>query len=322
MQTYRCLTELPERQQPLWLAIGVFDGVHIGHQRVISQTTHAARAGGGRSVVLTFEPHPVRVLAPANAPPLLTATEHKLRLIAQLGVDACVVQPFDATFAAWTPEQFVSWLASTVPGLREIHVGARFRFGCQRSGDVALLRRLAAPHGFRVVAVPTVEVGGHLVSSTAIRHAIQQGDLQRAAAMLGRPVSILGTVVAGDQRGRQLGFPTANVAAHHEAIPPHGVYAVRIRLDNDQLYAGMANIGVRPTVTANGERTIEVHLLDFQGDLYGREIEVLFVQKIRPEQKFATLAALQQQLTRDAATVRSLLAASEQSQHRSDNRPA
>lgn len=311
MQTYHSLTDLPNRDQPIWLAIGVFDGVHIGHQRVIGQTVAAARNGGGSSVVLTFDPHPVRVLAPAKAPPLLTATAHKLQLIAQLGVDACVVQPFDRAFARLSPEAFVGWLAAALPALREIHVGSRFRFGHDRSGDVAVLRRLAANHHFQVVAVPSVECAGHLVSSTAVRHAVRTGDLARAAAMLGRPVSILGTVVRGDQRGQQLGFPTANVAAHHEAIPPHGVYAARIRL-GDALYAGMANIGIRPTVTASGERTIEVHLLDFQGDLYGRDIEVLFVQKLRDEQKFTSLAALQEQLARDAAAVRALLLTAQQ----------
>lgn len=323
MQTLHTLDELRRHCPQPCVAIGVFDGVHVGHQQVIKQARDDARARGGTAVALTFDPHPQQVLQPDNAPPLLTTTAHKLRLIATLGVDAAVVLKFDLAFAALAPEEFIDRLCRHADRLQTICVGTRFHFGHNRAGNIRLIEQLAPRYGYTAREIEPVKVGEHLVSSTAIRQHIRQGHLDVAAAMLGRPYSVLGTVEPGDQLGRQLGFPTANLNPHHEALPPHGVYAVRVRVgqtsglslsspvdrrDACPTHAGIANFGHRPTVTGDtGAQRFEVHLFDFDRDLYGAEIEVIFVQKLRDEQKFASLAALKTQITADIATARAIL---------------
>lgn len=325
MQTLHTLAELHGRCPRPCVAIGVFDGVHVGHQAVIRQAIADARDRHGTAVVLTFDPHPQRVLQPDKAPPLLTATAHKLRLIAALGADATVVLKFDPAFAAQPPEQFIEQLCRNTDRLQTICVGARFHFGHHRAGNIRLIEALAARYGYTARAIAPVKVGDHLVSSTAIRQHLRQGHLDVVAAMLGRPYSVVGTVARGDQLGRQLGFPTANVNPHHEALPPYGVYAVRAKvgrascpsslagmdgLEACPTYPGIANLGHRPTVTGGaGARRLEIHLFDFAGDLYGAELEVVLVQKLRDEQKFASLDALRQQIAADIATAKRLLTA-------------
>jgi riboflavin kinase/FMN adenylyltransferase len=308
MQVLRTFDELAATRCPAYVAIGVFDGVHLGHQQVIARARDDARLHGGLSIVLTFDPHPIRVLRPDQAPLLLTSTAHKLALIEQLGVDACLLLTFDKQFAETPAEQFVATLAAPGNQLREICVGTRFRFGHNRAGDVRLLEKLAATAGFTLKEITSVHTtGGEMISSTALRQHVLGGDLDRAALMLGRPFSILGTVQRGDGVGRQLGYPTANVDPHNEALPPNGVYAIRARLGNETL-PGIVNIGIRPTFAERQhDRLLEAHLFDFNRDIYNQDIEVIFVKHLRAEQKFASVAALRLQIAADEQTARQLL---------------
>lgn len=302
----RAIPELSGVPGPLYLAIGVFDGVHLGHRAVIERALADASSGGGTAVVVTFDPHPVRVLRPAQAPRLLTSTAHKLRLIRALGVPRQLVIPFDHAFAAMPPAEFVRALAEAAQPLREICVGFEWSFGRNRAGNLALLEQLGAKLGFAEVGVPAVTIGGEIVSSTLIRRAVERGELALAAQMLGHSYTILGTVVAGQRLGRTLGFPTANLSAHNEQFPPDGVYAVECQR-GDQRLRGVANIGVRPTLAqAGGERLLEVHLFDFDADLYGEDLEVTFRRHLRPELKFPNLEALRAQIARDADAARAV----------------
>jgi len=295
------LTRIPG---PLFLAIGVFDGVHLGHQAVLKQALKDAEKAGGAAVAVTFDPHPVRVLRPELAPRLLTSTPHKLRLISDFGIERLLVIPFDPAFAATPPEDFIRSLAAAARPLREICVGFEWSFGKARAGNLALLGHLGEQLGFDEVGVPAVEIGGQIVSSTLIRRAIEAGDFTTAAAYLGREFTILGTVIEGARIGRTLGFPTANLSAHNEQFPPDGVYAVEVRHGENQ-HRGVVNIGVRPTIqNASGERVFEVHLFDFTGDLYGQDLEVTFRRFLRPEQKFPSLDALRAQIALDAQLAR------------------
>jgi riboflavin kinase/FMN adenylyltransferase len=290
---------------PVFLAIGVFDGVHLGHRAVIEHAIADARIHGGQAVVATFDPHPTRILRPEKAPRLLTSTPHKLRIIRSLGVEHIVVLHFSAEFAATEPAEFIRSLAASCD-LREICVGHEWCFGKNRAGNLTLLDQLGRELGFDEVGVPAVSVDGEVVSSTVIRAALEDGDLAKAARMLGRDYSVLGTVKRGNRLGRQLGFPTANLAAHHEQFPRNGVYAVKV-LRNGETLRGVANIGVRPTIgNATGERVLEVHLLDFSDVIYGEDLEVFFRRFIRPEKKFPSLDALRTQIAADAVDARNL----------------
>jgi riboflavin kinase/FMN adenylyltransferase len=303
----RTIGELRNLPGPLFLAIGVFDGVHRGHQAVIRRALEAARFAGGTAVVVTFDPHPVRVLRPEQAPRLLTSTAHKLRLIRDLGVMHQLVIPFDLEFAATPPEDFIRELAAAAQPLREICVGFEWSFGKGRAGNLALLDRLGKELGFDEVGVAAVEMDGEIISSTLIRAAVEKGDLARAAKLLGRDFTVLGTVVEGDRVGRKLGFPTANLSAHNEQYPPNGVYAVEAKR-GDQMLPGVANIGVRPTVkNAGGERLLEVHLFDFSEEIYGEDLEITFRKFLRPEQKFAGIEELRAQIQKDAEQAREFL---------------
>ncbi len=247
MHILRAIPELGSLPGPLFLAIGVFDGVHLGHQAVIrTSASHAAEAGG-TPVVVTFDPHPAKVLRPEKAPHLLTATQHKIALIRKLGVAHLLVLTFDKQFAATPPEEFVQELVRQAKPLREICVGHEWSFGKGRAGNLALLKKLGAQYDFNVVGIKPVTVDETVVSSTEIRRAVEHGDFAKAAAMLGREYTILGTVKAGAHLGRQLGFPTANLSAHSEQFPPNGVYVAEAQL-NGTPYRGVANLGYRPTV--------------------------------------------------------------------------
>ena len=307
MQVFRTFEELSRHSRNVCLAIGVFDGVHLGHQRVIGQARDDAPATGGTSVVLTFDPHPMRILAPDKAPRLLTSTEHKLSLVEKLGVDACLLLTFDRPFSLTPPDRFIDTVARQTNQLQEICVGTRFRFGRDRAGDVRLMEALAPKYGFAAKEIQSVTINGEMISSTAIRQHVLNGRLDRAAAMLGRPFSILGSVETGDHRGRELGFPTANLNPHDEVLPPDGVYAVRVNV-GAELLGGVVNIGLRPTFPgATPGRTLEVHILDFTRDLHGQNIEVLFLSQIRDEQKFASVEALKTQIAADIQAARQIL---------------
>lgn len=291
---------------PAYLAVGVFDGVHLGHQAVIGRAVaDSRREPGAAAVVVTFDPHPLRVLRPEQAPRLLTSTRHKFQFFADLGATHCLALPFDRAFAATPPESFITALAAAARPLREICVGFNWSFGRGREGNLDLLNRLGERHGFAVVGLPSVVVDGETVSSTLIRQAVETGDLPKAARLLGREFTILGTVVEGQQLGRRLGYPTANLAAHNEQFPPDGVYAVAARWQGET-YPGVVNLGYRPTVSApGGERLLELHLFDFDRQIYGDDVEVEFRRFLRPEQKFASVELLREQITRDAETARS-----------------
>jgi riboflavin kinase/FMN adenylyltransferase len=307
MDVLHSISDLARLRGPLFLAIGVFDGVHLGHQAVISTSTAHAKAADGTPVVVTFDPHPEKLLRPETAPHLLTATEHKIALIRELGVAHLLVIPFDKTFAATDPEQFVSELVRHAQPLREICVGHEWAFGRGRSGNLGLLKRLGAEAGFDVIGIAPVTVAGAVVSSTAIRQAVAAGDFSRAARMLGRDYTIVGTVVRGDSLGKKIGSPTANLSAHSEQFPPDGVYLAQAKIDN-QTYPGLVNLGVRPTVTSGkSKRVLEIYLLDFNREIYGAEVEVRFISYLRPEQKFAGVDELRQQIARDVEQARELL---------------
>ena len=307
MEILRSISELSKLGGPIFLAIGVFDGVHRGHQAVISTSAEHARAGSGIPVVVTFDPHPMKVLRPSQAPHLLTATEHKIGLIRDLGVRHLLILKFDKAFAATAPEDFVHQLVMHAKPLREICVGHEWSFGKGRRGNLALLRKLGAQFNFQVVGIPAVTLAdGESISSTAIRQAIEAGDLKKAAEMLGHDYTILGTVVPGERLGKKIGFPTANLSAHSEQFPPNGVYFAQATVDATS-YPGLVNLGHRPTVhTDKSERVLEVHLLDFDRDIYGKEVEVRFICYLRPEQKFENLDALVTQIERDVQQARQL----------------
>ena len=312
MTPLRSIPDLAHLPGPIFLAIGVFDGVHLGHQAVLRRALDDARLAGGTAVAVTFDPHPIRVLRPDQAPRLLTSTLHKLQLIRSLGLDHVLVIPFDRDFAATEPADFIRALADAGRPLREICVGFEWSFGKGRAGNLDLLRKLGPAHGFAEVGVPAVALDGEIVSSTLIRRAVEAGDLPRAASLLGREFTILGTVVEGERIGRTLGFPTANLSAHNEQFPPNGVYAAEARRGSKNLPAAV-NIGVRPTIkNATSERLLEVHLLDFDESIYGEDLEITFRQFLRPEQKFASREALRDQIARDIARARAVLGAGDQ----------
>lgn len=312
MQVLGSISELRRVAGPVYLAIGVFDGIHRGHQAVIGCAVEDAQRSGGKSVVVTFHPHPEKVLRPESAPRLLTSAEHKIRLIRGLGVDYMLVVPFDEAFAATQAEDFVRLLTASCGQLAGVCVGRTWRFGRGARGNVELLAQIGAEFGFAVQGVDQVETDtSGPVSSTRIRKAVEEGDLDLAAMLLGRPYTLLGTIRHGQALGRQLGFPTANLQTHNEQFPPSGVYAVRTRVYSDPPLElpGVANLGYRPTLEdpQTARRLLEVHLIDFSGDLYGQEMEVEFTAKIREERKFAGLEELKAQIAQDTQTARNLL---------------
>src|SRR6266446_308231 len=308
MEILHSISDLPRLPGPLFLAIGVFDGVHLGHQAVISTSAEHAQAANGTPVVVTFDPHPEKILRPEAAPHLLTATRHKIALIRDLGVEHLLIITFDKQFAATEPEDFVQQLVKHSKPLREICVGHKWSFGKNRRGNLELLNEFGARFDFGVVGIPPVTVNGELVSSTAIRQAVEGGDLAKAARMLGREYTILGTVVSGDDRGKKIGFPTANLSAHNEQFPPNGVYFAQAMLDG-VIYPGVLNLGYRPTVSSEKDRVLEIHLFDFDRDIYGGDLEVRFVRYLRPEKKFESVDMLARQIALDVKQARDLAAA-------------
>lgn len=306
MKVLKSIAELAALPGPVALAIGVFDGVHLGHVEVIAAAREYARQRGGTAVVLTFDPHPVRVLRPEVAPELLCSTRHKLRLLEEVGIDCVVVCPFDEEVARTSAVDFVNQLVQASRPLGFISVGFNWSFGKGREGNIDGLMELGGGNGFEVYGVPEVRLDGEVVSSTRIREKVKQGDFAAAAMLLGREYSVLGEVVLGKQLGRQLGFPTANVAVENEQLPPLGVYVVKVKMEG-RVLEGVANLGLRPTV-GGGECSLEVHLLNDSGDFYGKLMEVSFVEKLRDERKFANLDELKAQIAEDVRQARARLA--------------
>lgn len=304
MKVLRAIDELRSLPGSTHLSIGVFDGLHIGHQAVIGRALESSRQTSGNAVVVTFDPHPVRVLRPEKAPRLLTSTRHKVKLIEKLGVDAVLLLDFTLEFSRTPPETFIEKLVRASNRLSQICVGQEWTFGADRSGSIRLLEEMAPKLGFQVVSVPPVLVGDRVISSTLIRSAVECGDLESAAKYLGRDFTILGTVTEGRQLGRRLGFPTANLRAHNELFPPNGVYAAKAWFRENE-YGGVVNIGVRPTIeNETGERILELHLFDFDQQIYGEDVEVAFLEYLRPEHKFSGVEELQAQIQRDAEKAR------------------
>ncbi len=301
----KTLEELPALGVPLHLALGVFDGVHVGHQAVISRALEAAKREGGLAGLLTFDPHPIRVIAPNKAPAnLLETLDHKARVVADLGIGLFIPLHFDLEFAKTEASGFIARL--TAAPVRTIAVGEDWRFGHHRGGDVTFLASVAAERGFRLEAVPPLMHDGDRVSSTRIRQAIRDGNLVAAEQMLGRPYTVAGRVIEGKKLGRTLGFPTANLATGEAQLPANGVWAVRVLLADGRNLPGVANLGIRPTVDGT-TRSLEVHLLDFSGDLYGQELEIRFHEALREERKFPSLDALKTQIHEDVNAARTSL---------------
>jgi riboflavin kinase / FMN adenylyltransferase len=278
--------------RPRHVAVGEFDGVHRGHREVI----------GGADTVLTFEPHPRTVVAPAAAPKLLTSLEVKVDLIAALGVEEMVVIPFDARFAAQSPGDFIDHVLVGTLDARTVSVGENFRFGHKAKGDP---ERLKADERFETRVVPLLEVDGEVVSSSHIRGLLLGGAVQYADALLGAPFAVDGEVVGGDRRGRELGYPTANLVPRQGyVVPGHGVYACRVRLPDGEWVTAATNVGVRPQFTTGRGELIEAYLLDWSGDLYGQQIRVEFLKRLRGERRFVSVDALVDQMARDVEDAR------------------
>lgn len=298
------------------LTVGNFDGLHVGHQRIMKTVTGRARAFDGQAAVYTFEPHPRKVLAPERAPRLLTTLEQKLELLDAAGVDVAIVEPFDREFARLPAERFVREILHERIDPLEVYVGYDFRYGRDREGSMRTLTELGPHLGFSVTIVPEVKLGSRDVNSTRIRELLEQGNVSEAALLLGRPYTVRGRVVVGDRRGRTLGFPTMNVDPDNEVLPRSGVYAGRVRfLDAGEPAAGssfgaVTNVGRRPTFGASERVLTEAHLLDFSGDAYGRRIEVTFEHALREERRFPDVEALRAQIAADAELARRKLAAS------------
>lgn len=304
MQVLRSIDALSSLPGPLALAVGVFDGFHLGHQEVIHAAQEHAKQHHGTAVVATFDPHPAQVLRPGSAPRLLCGPRHRGLALSQIGISHLLACPFTAETAQTPAREFVLKLVQASRPLGCISVGYTWQFGRKREGDIHLLMEMGQEHDFAVYGVPPLKIDGQVVSSTLIREAITRGDLPYAASLLGRDYSVFGTVVEGRKLGRQLGFPTANVEVENEQLPPLGVYAVEARID-DQWLPAVANLGRRPTVVENAEPNLEVHLLDWSGDLYGKDLEVRFTRLLRSEMKFSSLDELKAQIARDVAAARS-----------------
>ncbi len=296
--------ELQPAGRKVCLGIGFFDGVHLGHQQILRQTITDARQHNAVSLVVTFDRHPAVVVAPARAPGLIYSLPQKLRTIAALGADALLLIHFDRAFSQLPGEVFIRELVRDLGRCQSLCVGSAFTFGHRRGGNVALLKTLGAELQFAVHGLSALALDGRVVSSTRIREAVGAGDLDAASQMLGRAYSLAGTVVAGDRLGRELGFPTANVDATGLQLPPLGVYAVQARVRGVS-HPAVANLGRRPTLrSATPELRVEAHLLDFSGDLYGEEMELVFLEKLRDERAFPSLDELRAQIARDVAAAR------------------
>jgi riboflavin kinase/FMN adenylyltransferase len=292
------------------VTIGVFDGVHIGHRAVIKNVVGRAKAVGAMSIVVTFDPHPLKVLGAGHLALSLMSLKHRVNAIKGLGVDKVIVMKFDKRLSGMEPGGFIKNVIQKELNAQEIFVGEDFCFGRHAGADIKALKRIGGTAGLRVHPVKAVKRNGQVISSSEIRRLVVSGRIKDASKLLGRPFSILGTVVSGAKLARVLGYPTANINPHHEAMPPSGVYAVKVKL-NKKLLKGVMNIGVRPTFYDHGrdvEPSIEVHIFGFHGSIYGRDMEILFVKRIRAEKKFNTIDSLIEQVRKDEKSAKRLLA--------------
>jgi riboflavin kinase/FMN adenylyltransferase len=288
------------------VTIGNFDGLHLGHQELIKRIIRRAKETSSVSMVVTFRPHPLKILAPEKCPPLISIYEEKIGLFEKLGIDVLVKIPFTLDFSAMEPREFVKNVLCELLGAKEIFVGYNYRFGKGRKGDIRMLKALGEELGFVVREIDQVSLDGEVISSTRIRQLLKDGDVEHAAKLLGRRYALSGIVVKGDGRGRGLGVPTANIAPRHAIVPSNGVYAVGLFV-RDKYYSGIVNIGVRPTFDTKS-LAIEVHIFDFDEDIYGEEITVYFISKMRGEKKFQNAESLIKQIHADIKAARGILA--------------
>lgn len=293
--------------QDTWLTIGTFDGVHLGHQDIVQKLVADAHASGSQAVVLTFYPHPAVVIGKRENPFYLTTPEERADLLGQLGVDVVITYPFTPQTSKITAEEFVSTIKSHT-GMRHLLVGPDFALGHNRAGNIQFLQALGKESGYTLSTIPPYEISGRVVSSSWIRNALKEADIELAGLLLGRPYSIEGQVVPGDGRGHSIGIPTANLAIWPErAVPKSGVYVSRAMI-NGQFFGSVTNIGIRPTFSGDHDRLqIETHLLDFQAEIYGQEIKLEFISYLRDEQRFPSIDALVSQINADIAQARDIL---------------
>ena len=284
------------------LALGNFDGVHLGHQNIFRHVVRRSEAIGGTPMAFTFDRHPLKILAPEKAPLALTTNAQKSSLIGAMGVEVGLWIPFTEQFACQKPMAFIRDVLKARIGIHELVVGYDFRFGHCRTGNAALLQQQAAAHGYEVTVIPPVKLGDTVVSSTTIRALLHKGKVEEAARLLGRDYVLSGSVVEGFRRGATLGFPTANVQSDQEIVPREGVYAVGVEWKGEQ-FPGVANVGHNPTF-GNESLSVEVHLLEFAGDLYGARLDVAFASRIRDERKFASVEELTAQIACDVQVAR------------------
>jgi len=291
-------------KQPV-LALGNFDGLHRGHRKILDRLQRVARERRATSVVMTFDPHPPRIVRPDKAPPLLMTKAQKLEGLAQAGVDGAAIVRFTHELSQWEPETFVRTVLVEWMRVSEVWVGANFLFGHDRSGNFSLLRTLGARYGFKAEKIDPVRYKDFVVSSTRVRRLVSEARVDEAAALLGHAYVVDGVVVRGEQRGRTIGFPTANLCTENELVPPHGVYATSAILDGIVM-PSVTNIGTRPTVDASGRTSIETHIFDLDRDLYGAPLRLAFVQRLRDERAFESLDLLKSQIAADCARARVL----------------
>jgi riboflavin kinase/FMN adenylyltransferase len=293
----------PDDGRPAWLAhpvlaLGNFDGLHRGHLKIIERVKRGAAEHGGTPMAMTFDPHPPRVVRPDKAPPLLMTKAQRIEALGQAGIKCVAVVRFTHEMSLWDPETFVRTVLVEWLRVSEVWVGANFLFGHERSGNFTMLRALGQRYGFRADKIDPVRYKEFVVSSTRIRRLVAEGRMDEAGALLGHQYYIDGTVVEGRQRGRTIGFPTANLQTDNELVPPHGVYATTLTIEGI-VHASITNVGVRPTFGESTVTTVETHVIGYTGDLYGRHVRLGFVQRLRDERQFGDIDALKAQIEAD-----------------------
>jgi len=292
-------TENANILRPTVLTLGVFDGLHLGHQRIMQKVVERAKAVGARATAITFDPHPRAVLHPESAPPLLQTLDQRLANFEVLGIEQAIVIPFDREFAAQSAEDFISAIIRDRLHAREVYLGKGFAFGRARGGNIELLRKMSSELGFVADEVDEVRLRGQRISSSRIRELLAAGEVNLVRRMLGRPYGVEGVIIRGDRRGHTIGFPTANLHPHNRVIPKFGVYATATLIDGTWRRS-ITNIGVRPTFGVDAEPSIESYVFDFDGDLYGDVLRVRFLHRIRDERKFSGIDELKAQIKRDS----------------------
>lgn len=309
MHTWR--RSLIHGKTPVALTIGNFDGVHLGHQAMLIRLKDAAKRLGLPACVMTFEPHPREFFAPDQAPARLTSLREKLKYLIQAEVDCIHVCRFNYDFARISPEQFITRILNRELSVRWLLVGDDFRFGARRTGDLAMLQAYSSANGFTVEAMPSVTIDNQRISSTATRQALAAGNLNQVRKLLGRPYSISGRVIDGDKLGKQIGFPTANIQLKYNHPPLSGIFVVAVhgamKASPETVLPGVASLGVRPTIHENGKPVLEVHLFDFNQDIYGQHLQVDFLHKLRDEEKYADIDTLIVQIKKDVVQAKDFL---------------